>query len=71
MQEEICCVCGDALDNENVARCTICERRFHLAWSTQTPTKNCGRVWIDERLCAMRFMCQTCAQQSGSFAESA
>jgi len=61
--QENCCVCDEALDEENVARCTICEKRFHLSWSTVTPTKNCGQVWVDERLCAMRFMCETCAQQ--------
>jgi len=62
--QEGCCVCGEALDEENVARCTICERQFHLAWSTQVPLKNCGRAWIDERICAMRFMCDTCAKES-------
>ncbi len=60
--QENCCVCGEALDEEDSARCTICEQRFHLSWSTVTPAKNCGRVWVDERICAMRFMCGTCAR---------
>ncbi len=32
--DQVCCVCGEALDGENVSRCRLCGGIFHLAWST-------------------------------------
>jgi uncharacterized Zn finger protein (UPF0148 family) len=33
---ETCDVCGKPLGEENVSRCLICGRRFHMTWSIET-----------------------------------
>ena len=58
--EEICAVCGKPLDGENVARCISCGGRFHLAWSVHAEVTDCGRVWVDDNVHAMVFMCDNC-----------
>ena len=68
---EICEVCGQALDDDNVARCMSCGRRFHLAWSTSAPVKNCGRVIFDMRSSAMDFVCNTCMNTYPEIKEAA
>ena len=62
--EDICDVCGKPLDEENVSRCLICGRRFHMAWSTDAPVENCGRAFFDERSSALAFICNPCADEN-------
>jgi len=68
---EICEVCGQDLDDDNVARCMSCGSRFHLAWSTKAPVKNCGRVIFDMRSSAMDFVCNTCMNTYPEIKEAA
>ena len=62
--EERCEVCGEPLDEEKVSRCTLCGRRFHMAWSVNDPVENCGRVWFNETACSMGFVCNICAAEN-------
>ncbi len=50
---EICDVCGEPLDEDNVSRCLICGGKFHMAWSIDAPVKNCGQTWFEERYCSL------------------
>jgi hypothetical protein len=68
---EICEVCGQALDDDNVSRCVSCGRRFHMAWSTTAPVKNCGRVIFDVRSSGMGFVCNTCINAHPEIKEAA
>ena len=58
--EESCDVCGGCLDEENVSRCSLCGRKFHMAWSIHAEVKNCGHVFSNEIRCAIGFVCDTC-----------
>lgn len=68
--EEICDVCGQPLDEENVARCALCGRRFHLAWSIHAQVENCGRVCFDNRSWSMVFVCHPCLAQHPELSQS-
>lgn len=67
---ERCEVCGDPLDQENVSRCRLCGRRFHMAWSIDAPVGNCGRVWFQEMACSMGFVCNICVDENPQLRES-
>lgn len=58
--EEICHVCGEPLDDVDRAHCNWCGEPFHFAMSITSQTQDCGRVWIDEELLALTFICQSC-----------
>jgi hypothetical protein len=60
--EQSCCVCGEVLDPDNFSQCNFCGKSFHLAWSIHASLRNCGRYWIDERSCALMFICARCDQ---------
>jgi len=72
--EQRCEVCGGPLDEENVSRCRLCGRKFHMAWSVHAPVENCGRVWFNEMACSMGFICNICVaenpQLSGSLIDT-
>jgi hypothetical protein len=68
--DEICDVCGGALDEENVSRCTLCGREFHMAWSSDAQVKNCGRVSFSELHCSMAFACSICLAQNPELSQS-
>ena len=53
---ETCDVCGKPLDEENVSRCLVCRRRFHMAWSTET-TKSPASL---ARVAALSFIIPSC-----------
>ncbi len=53
---ETCDVCGESLDEENVSRCLICGRRFHMAWSTET-TKSTASL---AQVAALSFIIPSC-----------
>ena len=63
--EQVCCVCEQVLDEDNVSICNFCGGRFHMAWSTKVDVKNCGRYWVDGNSCAMVFACEKCAVKAG------
>ncbi len=50
---EVCDVCGEPLDENNVSCCLICGGRFHMAWFIDVPVKNCGQAWFEERYCSL------------------
>lgn len=58
--EESCDVCGRYLDEENVSRCSLCGRKFHMAWSRHAQVKNCGHTWINQMHCSIGFACEIC-----------
>jgi len=58
--EQQCCICGQPLDEENVARCSRCGGRFHMSWSVKAQVPECGGYWIDEMSCALMFACAHC-----------
>ena len=60
---ELCEVCGEPLDEENVSRCLICGRRFHMAWSNNAPVENCGQIWFNELACSIGFVCNLCVDE--------
>ena len=55
--EEVCCVCGDALEEDNMSRCRMCGGSFHLAWSTGSDIKECGSYFFHEQTCGLSFIC--------------
>jgi len=61
---EICHVCGESLDEDNVSRYLICGGRFHVAWSIDAPIKNCGQTWFEERSCSLGFICTPCINEN-------
>ena len=67
---ETCDVCGEPLDEENVSRCLICGRRFHMAWSTDAPVENCGHAFFDERSSALGFICSPCVDENREIGRS-
>jgi len=68
--EQRCEVCGEPLDEENVSRCILCGRRFHMAWSIHAAVENCGHVWFKEMACSMGFVCNICAAENPQLSES-
>ncbi len=58
--DQVCCVCNEALDGENVSRCRLCGGSFHMAWSTGAKIMECGRYWIDPEHCGLSFICARC-----------
>ena len=58
--EEICDVCGECLDEENASHCSLCGRKFHMAWSIQADVKACGRIWVNDMHCGIGFVCDIC-----------
>jgi len=58
--QQQCCICGQPLDEENVARCGRCGGRFHMSWSIKAQVPECGGYWIDEMSCALMFACAHC-----------
>ena len=68
--DEICDVCGGALDEENVSRCYLCGRKFHMAWSIDAQVQNCGRVWFSEMHCSIAFVCSICLAQNPQLSQS-
>ena len=69
--DEVCDVCREVLDEENVSRCTLCGRRFHMAWSSDAQVQNCGRVWFSEMHCSMAFACNICLAEHPELSQSA
>ena len=63
--EEACSVCGQPLDEENVARCLNCQGRFHLAWSQDAEVPQCGGWVMLPGVCGLAFVCRTC-QEAGA-----
>jgi len=61
---DICNICGEPLGGENVSRCSLCGRNFHMTWNTDKPVENCGQIWFDPRSSAMGFVCKTCAEEN-------
>ena len=61
---EICNVCGESLDEENVSRCMICGCRFHMAWSIDALVENCGQAWFNERSYSLGFICNNCIYEN-------
>ena len=64
-ENEICCICQGALDEEHMARCAICGMAFHLAWSRDADVPNCGTYSVDEGSMALVFACGRCAEEKG------
>ncbi len=58
--EQVCCVCGEALEDDNVSRCRLCGGGFHLAWSTEANIKECGSYFFHEQTCGLSFICRNC-----------
>jgi len=67
---EICEVCGEPLDEENVSSCILCGRRFHMAWSIDASVEDCGRIWFYEQACSIGFVCNTCINENPQIKES-
>ncbi|MCK5653631.1 MAG: hypothetical protein KAH98_00675 [Dehalococcoidia bacterium] len=61
---EICDVCGEPLDENNVSRCRICGGRFYMAWSIDAPVEKCGQAWFEERSCSLGFICAPCINEN-------
>lgn len=60
MEQEVCCVCGQPLDENDVAMCDFCHGRFHMAMTLTSATKDCGIVGTDARFGeGTLFMCNT------------
>lgn len=68
--EERCDVCGKPLDEDNVSRCFLCGRRFHMAWSVQAQVENCRRIWINQMHCSIGFVCNVCVVENPQLAPS-
>lgn len=57
---ENCDICQRPFDGGDISRCTLCGKRFHMAWSVDTNMENCGYVWFNRSSCGMAFACKTC-----------
>ena len=62
--EDICNVCSEPLDQDNVSICALCGSRFHMAWSVDAEIENCGRIWFDESSYGMSFICNICLSEN-------
>lgn len=58
--DEPCRVCGDLTTAHSNAVCMGCAQPFHLALRQDIPAKDCGQVWIDDEMMALRFACDIC-----------
>ena len=61
---DICIICGQPLDTENVSHCSLCGRGFHMTWNTDKPVENCGQIWFDPRSSGMGFVCKMCVEEN-------
>lgn len=68
--EELCGVCGEPLDEKNVSCCSLCGRKFHMAWSIDAEVRNCGRVYSDDVRCAIGFACNICLSEHPELGQS-
>ena len=68
--DEICDVCGGALDEENISRCTLCGRKFHMAWSIDAQVPNCGLVFSNDVSCTIGFVCNICLSEHPELSQS-
>ena len=68
--KERCEVCGEPLDEENVSRCLLCGRGFHMAWSIHAAMENCGRIWFNEMACSLGFVCNICVAENPQLSET-
>jgi ribosomal protein L40E len=64
--DQVCCVCHEALDGENVSRCRLCGGSFHMAWSTGGNIKECGTYWFHPEHCGLNFICRLCEAKLGT-----
>ncbi|MEA1958495.1 MAG: hypothetical protein U9N44_02320 [Chloroflexota bacterium] len=62
--EEYCDICGEPLDKQNISRCSLCGRSFHMTWNVDKPVENCGQVWFDPRSSSMGFVCTACIDEN-------
>ncbi len=60
--EEMCGVCGGALDGIYSVTCMTCGRKIHFL-AVETPQYNCGSVVTQLYACALAFLCKHCAEQ--------
>lgn len=64
--DEVCCVCGESLDEDNMSRCRFCGGSFHLAWSTGANIKECGSYFFHPESCGLNFICRVCEASVGT-----
>ena len=70
LEDLVCCVCGEAVDDVNSADCHYCHQRYHLRLREDSTDKDCGQVWIDPEHLALEFGCSVClGSASGSVEE--
>ena len=60
MDEDLCVVCNDPLDDYHVASCQMCGGKFHQPWSTSAGVPHCGKVASHHEALAIVFLCQEC-----------
>lgn len=59
MADERCVVCSEPLASDR-ATCYLCGSDYHLALRTDSQTRDCGEVWIDDEAQALAFACNAC-----------
>ena len=59
--ERMCCVCGEALSEDDFFQCHYCHGFFHLASAGPTG-KECGSIRAAEGQCGLVFVCAQCAE---------
>jgi len=62
---EVCCVCGQPVDERDSSVCMVCGERFHLNPRNDAPGKDCGAVWISDQHLALELACQRCLDGGG------
>ena len=60
MDEDLCVVCDQPLDDYNLASCQMCGGKFHQPWSATAEVPQCGRVASHQEALAIVFLCQEC-----------
>jgi DNA-directed RNA polymerase subunit RPC12/RpoP len=71
MDQDLCVVCGEELDELNSAVCGACGGRYHLVVRTDMPGKDCGDVSLNEAYLALQYACANCLGEGPATPSSA
>jgi len=57
---QVCSVCGEPLDPDHWSRCFFCGGCFHMPWSVNVKTRQCGSYMLHQQSCGLVFVCSLC-----------
>ena len=60
MGQQVCVVCGDALNDYNMTSCRFCGGKFHQPWDVREEVPPCGHIVPHNEALAIVFICNNC-----------